>query len=370
MRIAQSRLPLVLVLAGLLAAGVACGSDDDTASADASAGSVFSDDAVRSPDEPASDVTLRLGYFPNVTHAPAIIGVEDGLFEQALGSNVDLELSTFNSGAEAIEAIFSGALDAGFIGPNPAINGYAHSNGEALRIVSGTTSAGASLVVREGIETPADLAGATLATPSLGNTQDVALRAWLLEHGFETDTSGGGDVSITPQDNADTLAAFQSGALDGAWAPEPWATRLVLEGGGKVLVNEAELWPDGRFVTTHLIVATKFLDEHPDVVHDLIAGLADSIDVANADPAAAQAVVNAGIERVTTKPLGDETIAGAWKNLQFTLDPVASSLQGSADDAVAVGLLDPVDLTDPGIYDLTLLDEVLAERGQPEVAGL
>ena len=287
-----------------------------------------------------------------------------------LGSTATLETSTFNSGTEAVEALFSDAIDASFIGPNPAINAYAKSNGEAIRIVAGTTSGGASLVVREGIDAPADLAGVTLAVPSLGNTQDVALRAWLLEQGYATDTDGGGDVHITPQDNADTLAAFQTGALDGAWVPEPWATRLVLEGGGHVLVNEADLWPEGDFVTTHLIVATEYLNEHPDVIKALIVGLADSIDVANGDAAAAQTTVNAGIEKITTKPLGDETIAGAWENLSFTLDPIASSLQKSADDAQAVGLLDPVDLKDPGIYDLTLLNEVLADRGEEPVTGL
>ena len=152
--------------------------------------------------------------------------------------------------------------------------------------------------------------------------------------------------------------------------PEPWATRLVLEGGGHVLVNESDIWPEGDFVTTHLIVATEYLNEHPDVIKALIVGLADAIEVANGDAAAAQTTVNAGIEAITTKPLGDETIAGAWENLRFTLDPIASSLQGSADDAEAVELLDPVDLTAPGIYDLTLLNEVLADRGEEPVTGL
>ncbi|MEP6297564.1 MAG: ABC transporter substrate-binding protein, partial [Ilumatobacter sp.] len=321
-----------LALVALVAAAAACGGSDDGAGA-ATPGDGAATSSSREAGSDAGDVTLRLGYFPNVTHAPAIIGVEDGVFVEALGEDVDLELATFNSGTEVTEAIFSGALDASFIGPNPAINGYARSNGDALRIVAGTTSGGASLVVREGIESPADLAGTRIATPSLGNTQDVALRAWLLEQGYETDTSGGGDVSITPQDNADTLAAFQAGELDGAWVPEPWATRLVLEGGGQVLLNEAEVWPGGQFVTTHLIVATSFLEEHPDVVRDLIAGLADSIDIANADPTAAQQTTNDGIERITTTALGEETITGAWENLEFTLDPVSGSLQGSADDA-------------------------------------
>ena len=283
---------------------------------------------------------------------------------------MELEPSTFNSGTEVIEALFSGAVDASFIGPNPAINGYARSGGEALRIVSGTTSGGASLVVREGIDDAADLAGTTLATPSLGNTQDVALRAWLAEQGYATDVSGGGDVTITPQDNADTLAAFQNGSLDGAWVPEPWATRLVLEGGGHVLLDEAELWPDGQFVTTHLIVATEYLEEHPDVIRDLISGLGEAIDEANGDAAAAQQIVNDGIEKVTTSRLADETMARAWEHLEFTLDPIASSLQGSADDAEAVGLLEAVDLADPGIYDLTLLNEVRAERGESAASGL
>jgi len=371
-----------LLAATLLFGAAACGSDDDASSdaapSDSEAPAAASEDTtatvaetvpetVPATEAPESDVTLRLGYFPNVTHAPAIIGVDTGVFQEALGTTATLETSTFNAGTEAIEALFSGAIDASFIGPNPAINGYAQSEGAALRIVAGSTSGGASLVVREGIDSPEDLAGATLATPSLGNTQDVALRAWLLEQGYETDTSGGGDVKITPQENADTLAALQSGTLDGAWVPEPWATRLVLEGGGHVLIDEADLWPDGDFVTTHLIVSTEFLDEHPDAVKALIVGLGEAIDQAAADPAAAQLIVNDGIEAITTKRLGDETITGAWENLRFTLDPIAASLKESADDAVAVGLLEPVDLESPGIYDLTLLNEVLTDRGEDPV---
>ena len=314
-------------------------------------------------------VKLRLGYFPNVTHAPAIVGVESGRFAEALGADVRLQPATFGSGTEVIEAMFAGELDASFIGPNPAINGYAKSGGDALRIVSGTTSGGASLVVRKGIDAPADLAGTILATPSLGNTQDVALRAWLAEHGLSTDASGGGDVQITPQENADTLAAFQNGDLDGAWVPEPWATRLVQEGGGSVLVDEVDLWLDGRFVTTHLIVATEFLDRHPDVVRDLIAGLAETIDEIAADPVSAQRLTNDGIERITTKRLAGPIIAAAWERLEFTLDPLASTLRTSASDAVDTGLLEPVDLDEPGIYDLSLLDDVLADRSTSELAA-
>lgn len=354
---------LAVVLALVAVAG-ACGDDSgEGASAEGDGGLT---EASSLSDEPSG--TLRLGYFPNVTHAPAIIGVEDRLFAEALGDGVDVEYVTFNSGTEAIEALFSDAIDASFIGPNPAINGFAESEGEALRIVAGTTSGGASLVVRSGIESPDDLQGATLASPSLGNTQDVALRAWLTQQGYETDTTGGGDVSIRPQENADTLATFQDGTIDGAWVPEPWATRLINEGGGHVLVDEAGLWPGGEFVTTHLIVATDYLDEHPANVRALVSGLLDAIGTANDDPTVAQATTNDGIERVTTSRLQDDTIAGAWENLTFTADPVASSLEGSKDDAVQVGLLEDVDLE--GIYDLAILNQLLTERGEDEVDGL
>ncbi|HEY6697780.1 MAG TPA: ABC transporter substrate-binding protein [Acidimicrobiales bacterium] len=354
---------LTLLLAiGLLAA--ACGNDDDAA--DAGTTSNGSEQASSADAEPGG--TLRLGYFPNVTHAPAIIGVQEGIFQEALGDGVELELNTFNAGGEAIEALIGGSIDATFIGPNPAINGFSESDGDLLRIVAGTTSGGASLVVRDGIDSPEDLDGTILATPALGNTQDVALRAWLLDQGYETDQAGGGDVSIAPQENPDTLTAFQQGNIDGAWLPEPWATRLVQEGGGHVLIDEAELWPGGQFVTTHLIVATDYLDEHPANVRALISGLLDAIEVANGDAAEAQAITNDGIEADTTNRLADETMSAAWENLTFTPDPIASSLEKSKDDAVEVGLLEDVDLD--GIYDLSMLNDLLAKRGEEQVDGL
>ena len=313
-------------------------------------------------------VTLRLGYFPNLTHAPAIVGLEQGLFTKALGADVTLKPALFNAGPEAVEALNAGSIDATFIGPNPAINLWARSKGQAIRIVAGSTSGGASLVVKPTINAAADLQGRKVASPQLGGTQDVALRSWLLAAGLKTDKAGGGDVAIVPQANADTLAAFKTNDIDGAWVPEPWATRLVQEGGGKVLADERTLWPNGRFVTTHLIVAQKFLAAHPDAVEHLIAGVADAVDSIAKDPAAAQASTNDGIKKATGKPLADAVISAAWANLEFTIDPIASSLSKSAADAKAVGLLDAVDLQ--GIYDLTLVNKVLAARGKPAVGGL
>jgi NitT/TauT family transport system substrate-binding protein len=311
------------------------------------------------------DGAVNLGFFPNVTHAPALVGIGEGLFADALGDGVELNQFTFNAGTEAIEALFAEAIDITFIGPNPAINGFAQSDGEALRIVSGSTSGGAYLVVKPEITSIDDLVGKKIATPSLGNTQDVALRAWLAEGGYETTPEGGGDVTIMPQSNSTTLEAFVAGTIDGAWVPEPWATRLILEGGGTVLVDERDLWPDtgGEYVTTHVIVRTPFLEEHPDLVKAVLVGLADAIDAIESDPAAAQATVIEQIESITAQRPSEDVIAASFENLTFTLDPIAASLAGSAEDAEAVGLLEPVDLT--GIYDLDLLNQVLEGRGQP-----
>ena len=309
---------------------------------------------------------LRLGYFPNVTHASAVVGVANGTFADALGDGVMLDARTFNAGPDVVEAIFSGALDASLIGPNPAINAFTRSNGEAIRIVSGATSGGAFLVVRDGIDGAQDLIGTRIASPQLGNTQDVALRAWLNEHGLSSDAQGGGDVSVVPQANSQTLETFIASDIDGAWVPEPWATRLIEEGGGHVLVDERDLWPSGRYVTTQLIVRTEFLEQHPGVVKDLIEGLLAVTDyVASDSPAEAQATVVEAIQLITGSSLSPDILATAWQNLTFSVDPVASSLQESANDAEELGFLESADLE--GIYDLTLLNEVLRAAGRPEI---
>jgi NitT/TauT family transport system substrate-binding protein len=316
--------------------------------------------------EAGAPPVVRLGYFANVTHAPALVGVEQRFFQEALGPGVTLEMRTFNAGPEAVEALFSEALDLSYIGPNPAINAFAQSGGEAIRIVAGATSGGAALVVAPGIEKPADLVGKKLATPQLGNTQDVALRSWLKEQGLSANLEGGGDVSVLPQANAQALETFRAGETQGAWVPEPWATRLVLEGGGRVLVDERSLWPDGKFVTTHVVVRTRFLEAHPELVAAVLRAHVRAVDFVNAEPARAREIVNAAIVKVVGKGLPAEVIERAWGNLAFTVDPLPASLRKSAEDAVAVGLLEPVTLD--GIYALGPLNEILAAAGRPALA--
>jgi NitT/TauT family transport system substrate-binding protein len=324
----------------------ACGDDEPTASGGAT--------------------KLRLGYFPNITHAPALVGIQNNIFKEKLG-DIALETKTFNAGPSAIEALFSGAIDATYIGPNPAITGWAQSKGSALHIIAGTTSGGAGLVVKPEINTPQDLKGRKIASPQLGNTQDVALRYWLNEQGFKTDTNGGGDVSVLPTPNAEIVTAFAAGALDGAWVPEPFLSRLIVENKGKLLKDEKEEWPGGAFVTTHLIVGKKFLDENPDAVKKLLTGHLAAVDHINGNRGAAAKAANAQIEALSGKPLKDAILNAAFDNLTFTVDPIAPSLYGSARHAEEIGLLKPVDLS--GIYRLELLNGLLKAAGKPEVSG-
>ena len=300
---------------------------------------------------------LRLGYFANVTHAGAVYGAGAGTFAEALGSETALKTQDFNAGPAAVEALFAGSIDATFIGPNPAINGFVKSGGQALRIVSGATSGGASLVVAEGITSPAQLEGKILSTPQTLGTQDIALRTWLADKGFEVDEAGAGDVTIRAQENAQTLQEFQAGRIAGAWVPEPWASRLVLEGGGTVLVDEKTLWPDGEFVTTHLVVRTQYLEEHPQTVKKLLEGQVAAGKAIASDLPGAKAVVNAELKELTGKALKPATIDRAFEGIEITTDPLAETLKTSAEHAVATGLTKEADLT--GIYDLTLLREVL-----------
>ncbi len=314
--------------------------------------------------DPNAPVTVRLGYFPNLTHATAIVGVEKGIFSSKLGGNVTLQTKQYNAGPAAVEALFADDLDITFIGPNPSINAWAQSKGKAVKIVAGAASGGVFFVTKPSITKAQDLKGTTIATPQLGNTQDVGLRYWLKQNGYTTTKEGGGDVHVKPQDNAVTVDDFKAGRIDGAWVPEPTASRLVAAG-GRVFLDERDLWPGGKFVITNLLVKTEFLEQHRDVVRQIIEGVVATNDYINANPSDAQKTVSDGIQKLTGKPLDAAQTAAAWKSITFLNDPIPSSLLDGAKHAEDVGVLNPVDLN--GIYDLSILNEVLTATGQPEV---
>jgi len=320
--------------------------------------------AVAKSSKSTDPVTLRLGYFPNVTHASAIVGVQGGIFAKQLGKNVDLKLSTFNSGTEAVQALQAQALDATYIGPNPTITAWTQFD-KGVRVVSGSASGGAYLVVKPNINTAADLKGKVVASPQLGYTQDVSLRTWLKKQGLKTDTQGGGDVSIRPQDNATSLNAFKTGDIQGAWVPEPWATRLVTEGGGKILVDEATLWPKGQYVTTQLIVTTDFLKAHPEVVQKLVNAQVVSNDYIKKNTAGAESLVSQGIQQATGKPIDGNLVIASFKNIEFTNDPIASSLVKDNKDQKALGFPSASSLK--GLYDLSFLNKALTAAHQPTI---
>jgi NitT/TauT family transport system substrate-binding protein len=307
------------------------------------------------PSEGPAEV-VRLGLFPNVTHATALYGVAEGVFAEQLGAT-ELEPQVFNAGPIAVEALFAGALDAAYLGPNPTINAFLKSQGEAVRIVAGAASGGASFVVQPEITDVRDLAGKQVASPQVGGTQDIALRHYLAENGFEVDERGAGTVTVVAQDNGQTLQLFRTGEIAGAWLPEPWASRLVLEAGGRVLLDERELWPDGRFATTHLVVRTEFLQRHPETVRDLVEASVEANRQIAANPERAKRVVNDRLEELAGERLSPAVLDRAFGNLELTDDPIASTLRVSAQHAFATGLVEEGDLT--GIYDLRILREVL-----------
>lgn len=314
-------------------------------------------------------VTVNLGYFPNLTHAVALVGVERGTFQNALGPNVKLAKKTFNAGPALIEALFAGDIDIGYVGPSPAINGYVKSHGQALRIIAGAASGGALLIVRPGanIQAAKDLANKKIADPQLGGTQDVSLRYYLQQHGLQA-ADKGGNVQILPTDNSTILTLFKQGKIDGAWVPEPWASRLVVEGNGKVLVDERTLWPDGKFITTNVVVRTAFLNAHPDLVNKFLQAHVDTIQYILSNSESAKSMVNIQIKLITGKALPNKEIDMAYHNLDITYDPLTSTLQESANRAFALGFLGSRPNLN-GIYYLGPLNHVLATKGLATVAG-
>ncbi|MFE0965927.1 aliphatic sulfonate ABC transporter substrate-binding protein [Streptomyces fungicidicus] len=314
--------------------------------------------------------SVRIGYFGNLTHGTALVGNKKGLFQKELGAT-RATYAVFNAGPSEIEALNSGSMDIGFIGPSPSINGYTKSGGKNLRIIGGSASGGVKLVVNpDKVKSLKDVRGKRIATPQLGNTQDVAFLNWAAEQGWKVDAqSGKGDVTVVRSDNKVTPDAFGAGSIDGAWVPEPTASKLVAQG-GKVLLDEATLWPDEEFVITNIIVRRQFLEEHPKAVEAVLKASVEANKWINANPDEAKTAANEQLEADSGKALPAEVLDPAWKSIRFTDDPLAATLGAQAEHAVKAGLLEQPDLD--GIYDLTLLNKVLKAAGGSAVddAGL
>jgi NitT/TauT family transport system substrate-binding protein len=313
-------------------------------------------------------LTIRAGHFPDIVHAQAMVGKERGTFKEKLGPGVTINWKLFNAGPSAIEALFAGELDLTYIGPNPAINGYLKSGGKALRIVCGAASGGAGLVVRNGagIHSTDDLHGKKIATPQLGNTQDVACRNWLKENGFVL-TEKGGDVQVIPISNPDQLTLFITREIDAAWTKEPWVARLINEGNGDMFLDERSLWPEGKFVTAHIIVSTPFLQKHPRLVRQWIAAHVELTEWINRNPAEARVLINSEVKKITGKALPAKILEDAFSRTTLTYDPIVSSLITSAGWAFEAGFLGEQRPDLSSIYDLSLLNDVLAQKNYEPV---
>ncbi|MFF0741633.1 aliphatic sulfonate ABC transporter substrate-binding protein [Streptomyces sp. NPDC004111] len=354
---AATALPLLIGVLGACGYGSQAKSEDKTAP-------VAKGQKIGGLDE------VKIGYFANVTHATALAGLQEGLFQKELGGT-RIKSQVFNAGPSEIEALNAGAIDIGWIGPSPSINGFSKSKGQNLRIVGGSASGGVSLVVNgDRIKSLDDIKGKRIATPQLGNTQDVALLNYLSEKGHKVDAATGkGDVTVLRQDNKEIPNSFKSGAIDGAWVPEPTAARLV-DAGGKVLLDEKKLWKDEKFVITNIIVSQKFLKEHPEAVEAVLRGSVNTNAWIKANPDKAKASINARLKKDSGKELPAKVLDRAFANVDVIDDPLAATLRDEAQHAVKAGLLkDP--LLD-GIYDLRPLNKVLKAAGKPAVddAGL
>jgi NitT/TauT family transport system substrate-binding protein len=305
-------------------------------------------------------VTLRLGFLANITHAPALVGVYKGIFAKALGKNVNLQVTIYNSGTEEATALLAGQLDAAYVGPNPAINTWQKSGGKAIKIISGAATGGASVVVKKGITSAAQLKGKSLATPSLGNTQDVALRYWLKQNGLATTTTGGGAVSVKPtKPNSAAVLEFTSGQIQGGSEPSPYDVEMMQAGGTRLLSEPG--------VTTVLVATQSFLGAHASVVNGLLKGQIQVNDYIAKNPAAAQTAANAELTKLEGKGIKSSILPAAFKEITFTSNPDAASLAADAKEAVSVGLLTPVNLN--GIYDLGPLNTLLKAAGEPQVGS-
>ena len=316
--------------------------------------------------------TLRIGYFPNINHAQAVIGLNNGDFQKILGNDIKIQPFVFNAGPSATEALLAKRIDVSFVGPNPAINGYVVTGGKDIRVISGVTSGGASFIVRDdaGINSVHDLGGKKFASPQLGNTQDVALRKYLIDNGFNT-VDKGGNVTVLTVSPSNILTLFLKKEIDGAWVPEPWGAHLIKEAHGKIFVDERSLWPpNGEFVTANIVVRTNYLKDNPDIVKKLLEAHVNETNwinnilskYNNTDNNQIVNAFNNGLKQITGKTIPIDELTDAISRIKFTYNPLSETLIKMAEDAKSLGYINngkDNNLNLSKIYDLNLLKEVV-----------
>jgi NitT/TauT family transport system substrate-binding protein len=345
----------------VLAAGCGSSSPGSTAAGNSSGSATAANSS-------GGTVTLRLGFLENITHASALVAQKEGYFTKDLGPHVKLKIVPFSTGTEEATALLAGQLDAAYVGPNPAIKAWQTSGGKLIRVISGAASGGAELVVKKSITQASQLKGQKLASPSLGNTQDVSMRYWLKKQGLTTSPTGGGDVPITPiTPNSDAVLAFTAGKIAGGWEPAPYDAEM-LAAGGHVLVNEASLWPKGQFVTTEIVATQSFISAHPSAISGLLKAQIQANQFIASNKTAAETAANSELATLSGKSLKPAIVSASFNQITFTNDPIASSQTADVAHAVSVGLLTPVKNLS-AIYDLGPLNKLLTADGQPQVSS-
>jgi NitT/TauT family transport system substrate-binding protein len=366
------RVGAVSGMAVLALAAAACGSSSSssaataattatTATSTASSATTLATSATTAAAGGAS-VTVHVGYFPNLTHAVALVGVNEGILAKDLAPDKLDSSQTFTAGPAENQALLAGSIDIAFEGPSSAVSAY-HSSKGAVSIIAGSASGGAALVVKSSITSAAELKGATLASPQLANTQDVALKYWLKTQNLSSSVT----VQPSTTGNGTIVTEFKAKAIDGAWVPEPYVAEMVAAG-GHILVNEKSLWPNGQFSTTEVVVRNAFLKAHPATVARFLTGLSDTLAAIKSDPTAAQTAANAQLVKIATKALPTAVLTSGWADLSFTLDPLESSVVTQTAHAVAIGeLKNPGDIS--GLFNLAPLNQVLTAKGQPTISS-
>jgi NitT/TauT family transport system substrate-binding protein len=302
---------------------------------------------------------LRLGFFPNITHAQALVANDEGDFTKEPGIG-QLEVKQFNAGPAAMEALVAGSLDVSYVGTGPAINTYLKA-GRELRIIAGAVNGGAVLVTRSA-KSAAELKGKKLGSPQIGNTQDIALRHWLKQQGLSAANESGSDVQVVPMSNPDILGQYLQGAIEGAWVPEPWGARMVAEGGGQVLVDERDLWPQRHFSTTVIVTTKKVLETRRPQLLALLRVHVRLTERWRSEPDNFATAANAAFGKLTSKPLPPAVLKAAFSRLEPSLDPEPEALAQAARHAKELGYLSSDDIS--GLVDLSLLNEARAAPPQ------